>query len=49
MWKDSGSFVVTGIESPMVKKLIEISKLDTVLSIFSSMEEAVGLIHMEEI
>ncbi|MBK7425551.1 MAG: STAS domain-containing protein [Saprospiraceae bacterium] len=49
MWKDSGSFVVTGIESPMVKKLIEISKLDTVLSIVSSMEEAVGLIHMEEI
>jgi anti-sigma B factor antagonist len=49
MWKDSGSFIVTGIESPMVKKLIEISKLDTVLSIVSSMEEAVGLIHMEEI
>ncbi len=49
MWKDSGSFVVTGIESPMVKKLIEISKLDTVLSIVSSLEEAVGLIHMEEI
>lgn len=49
MWKDSGSFVVTGIESPMVKKLIEISKLNTVLSIVSSMEEAVGLIHMEEI
>jgi anti-anti-sigma factor len=31
LWKGQGSFVLTGIQHPNVKKLIEISRLDTVL------------------
>ena len=47
MWKEDGAFILTGITSPMVNKLIEISKLDTVLTIFPTMEQAVDYLSLE--
>lgn len=49
LWKDSGSFVIAGQLNPMVTKLIEISRLDTILTIVPSLSEAVDYIMMEEI
>jgi anti-anti-sigma factor len=49
LWKALGSFVLTGIVHPSVKKLIEISRLDTVLTIIPTVEEAIEYVFMEEI
>jgi anti-anti-sigma factor len=49
LWEDVGSFVLTGVNSSSVKKLIEISKLDSVLTIIPSVEESIDYIFMEEI
>lgn len=49
LWKDQGSFVIAGELQPMVTKLIEISRLDTILTILPSLSEAVDYIKMEEI
>lgn len=50
LWKASGgSFVLTGLVHPSVKKLIEISRLDSILSIIHTAEESVEFIFMEEI
>ena len=49
LWKGFGSFVVTGIEHPSVKKLIEISRLDTVLDIIPTLQEAKDYVMMEEL
>jgi anti-sigma B factor antagonist len=49
LWKSEQShFVLTGILNPSVKKLIEISKLDTILSIQPSTEDAVEFVQKEE-
>ena len=47
LWKGLGSFVLTGIEHPSVKKLIEISRLDTVLSIVPTVAESIDYVIME--
>ncbi|RME92652.1 MAG: anti-sigma factor antagonist, partial [Bacteroidetes bacterium] len=49
LWKGQGSFVLTGIEHPNVKRLIEISRLDTILNIQPSVEDAINVVHMEEL
>lgn len=49
IWKDYGSFVMTNIQSDSVKKLIEISKLDGILTIIPTVEEAVEYVFMEDI
>lgn len=49
LWKNGGSFVLTGIQHDAVKKLIEISRLDTVLSIVPTVEESIDFVFMEEI
>lgn len=49
LWKRIGSFIMTGIEHPSVKKLIEISRLDTVLTIIPTVEESIEFVFMEEI
>ena len=49
LWKDYGSFVITGATHPTVKKLIEISRLDTILTIIPTMQESVDYIFMEAI
>jgi len=49
LWKDAGSFVIAGQLNPMVTKLIEISRLDTILTIVPTLSEAVDYVKMEEI
>ncbi|MBK9108211.1 MAG: STAS domain-containing protein [Saprospiraceae bacterium] len=49
IWKDFGSFVMTNIRSDSVQKLIEISKLDGILTIIPTMEEAVEYVFMEDL
>lgn len=50
LWKSEQShFILTGISNASVKKLIEISKLDTILSILPSTAEAVTFIQKEEV
>jgi anti-sigma B factor antagonist len=49
LWKDAGSFVIAGKLNPMVTKLIEISRLDTILTIVPTLSEAVDYVKMEEI
>ena len=49
LWKDTGSFVIAGELQPMVKKLIEISRLETILAIIPTTSEAIDFVMMEEI
>jgi len=49
LWKEYGSFLITGVDHPAVKKLIEISRLDSVLTIIPTLQESVDLIMMEEL
>lgn len=49
IWKDEGSFVMTNIKSKNVEKLIEISKLDGILTIIPTIEEAIEYVFMEEL
>lgn len=48
LWQD-GSFVLTGVNSDSVKKLITISKLDSILNIIPTVSESVDYIYMEEV
>jgi anti-anti-sigma factor len=48
MWKETGSFILTGIISPTVMKLLEISKLDSVLTIVPTIDESIDYVFMEE-
>lgn len=49
LWKSTGSFVLTGIQHASVKKLIEISRLDSVLTIIPTVEESIEFIFMEQL
>lgn len=49
LWKDDGLFIITGIVHGAVKKLIEISRLESILTIIPTLEESVDYIDMEEI
>ncbi|MBK8955849.1 MAG: STAS domain-containing protein [Saprospiraceae bacterium] len=49
IWKDFGSFVMTNVRSESVQKLIEISKLNGILTIIPTMEEAVEYVFMEDL
>ncbi len=49
LWKDNGSFILTGIGHPSVKKLIEISRLDAILSIIPTVSESIDYVMMEEL
>ncbi len=44
LMKIDGSFVLTGIEQPAVKKLFEISRLDSVLAMAPSVQEAIEFV-----
>lgn len=48
LWKHIGSFILTGIEHPSVRKLIEISRLETILTIVPTVAESIDYIFMEE-
>jgi anti-sigma B factor antagonist len=50
LWKGlNGSFVLTGVKSPSVKKLIEISRLDSILKIVPSVAESIDFVMMESL
>lgn len=49
LWKSLGTFILTGIEHPSVKKLIEISRLDSVLTIIPTVQESIEYVFMEVI
>lgn len=49
MWKGIGSFVIAGQLHPMVNKLIEISRLQTILIMIPTVSEAVDYVMMEEL
>ncbi len=49
IWKAVGSFVLTGVKSDSVKKLIEISRLESVLNIVPTLEESIDYIKMEQL
>ncbi len=49
LWKNLGSFVLTGIKHDPVRKLIEISRLDSVLTILPTIEESRDYVMMEDI
>ncbi|MGE5356329.1 MAG: STAS domain-containing protein [Deltaproteobacteria bacterium] len=40
LWKDHGNFILADIKHDFVNKLIEISRLDSILTIAGSIEEA---------
>lgn len=46
LWSDVGSFIMVGVTSPNVKKLIEISRLDTILTIYDSPEKAIEFVEL---
>jgi anti-sigma B factor antagonist len=49
LWGEDGSFILTGVNSPSVKKLIEISKLDTAFTIIPTVDESIDYVFMEQI
>lgn len=49
LWKNFGTFAVTGIVHPSVKKLIKISRLDTILNIFPTSKESIDFVLLEDI
>ncbi|MFK7809695.1 MAG: STAS domain-containing protein [Saprospiraceae bacterium] len=50
LWKaEEGSFILTGVEHESVKKLIEITRLNSVLTIIPTLQESIDYVLMEEI
>lgn len=49
LWSDGKTMVVAGALQPNVARLFEISRLDTVLNLIPTLEEAVDYVFMEEI
>ncbi len=49
LWKETGTFVITGELHPSVSKLIEISRLDAVLTLIPTLSEAEDYVMMEEV
>ncbi len=50
LWKGSGgSFVLSGAHHPSVKRLIEISRLDSILTLIPTVAESVEYVFMEEL
>jgi len=49
LWNGYGSFVLTNVEAPAVKKLIEISRLESILTILPTLAESVDFVMMEEL
>ncbi len=47
IWKDTGALILAGKLQPMVVKLIEISRLETILVMTPTVEEAIDYIKME--
>ncbi len=48
LWKGQGNFILSGINYDPVKRLIEISRLDSILNIVPSNDDALELIDSNE-
>lgn len=49
LWKQVGTFIVSGIAHPSVQKLIKISRIDTVLTIIPTVSESIDFVFMDEL
>jgi anti-anti-sigma factor len=49
LWKEFGNFILTGASHPTVKKLIEISRLDSILTIIPTLQESIDFVIFSEI
>lgn len=49
LWGGFGAFVLTNVNHPAVKKLIEISRLETILTIMPTLPEGIEYVMMEEL
>ena len=49
LWGQLGTFVVTGVEHAAVKRLVEIAKVDTVLTILPTLAESTDYVLMEDL
>lgn len=48
LWKDYGSFILSEANHAPVKKLIEISRLDSILTIVPTISESIDYVMMDE-
>lgn len=48
LWRGFGSFVLTEINSPIIMRLIKISKLERILHITDTLDQAIDLVLAEE-
>lgn len=49
LWKDYGAFILSGPLAEPVKKLIEISRLETILTIIPTIDESIEYAIMDQI
>ncbi len=49
LWSENGSFVLTGIKSESIQKLIEISRLQNVFNIMPTIQESIDFVMLEEL
>lgn len=50
LWNtDDSHFILTGVEQPAVKKLIEISRLDNILTLIPTVQESMDYVYMLEL
>lgn len=49
LWASQGQFIVTGAQAPSVKKLIEISRLESILTLIPTLPESVDYVFMADI
>lgn len=49
LWRDYGSFIITGVQHPSVVKLIEISRLETILDFKPTLSDAIDFLNLEDI
>ncbi|HLU93492.1 MAG TPA: STAS domain-containing protein [Membranihabitans sp.] len=49
LWRDSGLFILAHAKHPAVQRLIEISKLDKILVIIPTLDEAIDYVMMEQL
>lgn len=49
LWGENGSFILTGVNSDSIKKLIEISRLQSVFNILPTVQESIDFVMLEEL
>ncbi len=49
LWKGIGTFIVTGVDHDAVKKLIEISRLDSIINVVPTVSESIDFLFMENL